>query len=313
MEQAHTKDIAFTKRRGPNAHKVSSLAHHAWPFQRNEGKYQQKVQTKPMTLAGSLEQVYREDLEMTWQQSQRRYHTKQQFSSRSSPVRGGGGVAVAVAGVETAEGAVVVDVQRLQKLVKSLCESGSFELLLKAAEDAERRAKMHVTGGVTATALYSAEELQCCSPVKSTRNNLQRIMDREAELEAEIYGLDRQLERKGHLTRTSKEKREKEGEQEGEQEGKEIAASSMVGSLAPLQPQIPHVLHDLPLIFGRARTTLRLRSGSTLAPISSKKMLDVPDSFRVLWPKPKVHVPHYASASPALLSEFLSACVEQIN
>ena len=74
-----------------------------------------------MTLAGSLEQVYREDLEMTWQQSQRRYHTKQQFSSRPSPVRGGGGVAVAVAvaGVETAEGAVVVDVQRLQKLVKS--------------------------------------------------------------------------------------------------------------------------------------------------------------------------------------------------
>ena len=307
MEQAHTKNISFTKQRGPNAYKVSSLAHHAWPFRGNKGKFQQEVETKPMTLAGSLEQVYREDLEMTWQQSQRRYHTKQQFSSRSSPVRG--------AGVEATEGAVV-DVQRLQKLVKSLCESGSFELLLKAAEDAERRAKMHVTGGVTATALYSAEELQCCSPVKSTRNNLQRIMDREAELEAEIYGLDRQLERKGHLSRTSKEKRVKEGEQEreqeGEQEGKEIAASSM-GSPAPLQPQIPHVLHDLPLIFGRARTTLRLRSGSTLAPISSKKMLDVPDSFRVLWPKPKVHVPHYASASPALLSEFLSACVEQIN
>ena len=82
-----------------------------------------------------------------------------------------------------------------------------------------------------------------------------------------------------------------------------------------LQPYIPHVLHDLPLVFRRAKKASPSHQLGTrrLAPIKSTlKLADVPDSHKVLWPKPKVECPHYPSASPELLSEFVSSLGQQL-
>jgi hypothetical protein len=131
--------------------------------------------------------------------------------------------------------------------------------------------------------LQSANELLCYSPVKATQTHLNRIKDRESELEAELKGLDAMLEARGY----SAPQREP-----SPVEDLDIGATGSIVSSRQrlLRPHVPHVLHDLPLIFPRAKQ-YRPSASRTLPPIATRHKLHVvPESFKVRWPKIHVEV-----------------------
>ena len=263
MRQASQKDITLVKRVGPQAHKVSSLAHHAWPFKNHHpvdvSKHHQRKKSK--SIAASFEQMYKDDVNMTWQKTKRKSQHLQQHSPAHQNMH----------------------TQKLQQLVADMCAAGRFELLQSAADDAARMSATHVPGGVINAGLQSANELLCYSPVKATQTHLNRIKDRESELEAELKGLDAMLQARGY----SAPQREP-----SPVEDLDIGATGSIVSSRQrlLRPHVPHVLHDLPLIFPRAKQ-YRPSASRTLPPIATRHKLHVvPESFKVLWPKIHVEV-----------------------
>ena len=122
--------------------------------------------------------------------------------------------------------------------------------------------------------------------VKATQTHLNRIKDRESELEAELKGLDAMLEARGYSAP------QREQMQISDVEDLDIGATGSITSSRQrlLRPHVPHVLHDLPLIFPRAKQ-YKPSASRTLPPIAPRHKLHVvPESFKVLWPKIHVEV-----------------------
>jgi len=297
MDAAHTKRI-FPNLSRPHAHKVSNMAHHAWPFGSVADAAPKRRPKKSLSLQESLQGMYKEGVDMTWHQAKNKHERKEQFSTAKTSAG-------------STEDVPSLQSLKMSKLIKDACKVGSFELLIKARDDAEAKARMHIEGGVTATALYGTNELQCCSPVKSQRTILQRMSDRESVLEAEILGLDQQLENiRGS---SSIVKQDVQQQEELMDDADDLAVK--ITTLSPhkhvsLQPHIPHVLHDLPMLFPRRGT----RPQPKLLPMGSRqtKLHHVPEAFKVLWKKPSVIVPHYSSASPELLAAFINGLSQSL-
>jgi CRP-like cAMP-binding protein len=287
MRQAAHKNIALTKRPGKQAHKVSTLAHHAWPFKNSNyqtNNQSQKRKKKSQSVSASFEQIYEDDINMVWAKTVRKSKIEHSSTASNSSKK--------------------ERIKNIQRMISSLCAKGSFELLQSAADDAARRATMHVNGGVVSSGLLNqtSNDLCCCSPVKATRNRLDRITDRESEIEAELKGLDAMLEARGYKTSITLDTLERGNETESK-------LDQSPKGLTMLQPHIPHVLHDLPQIFGQAK----IRRNHLVVPIATRdKLHGIPESFKVLWPRPKVTVPHYSSASPALLTKFITSLSEDL-
>lgn len=303
MDAAHQKDILPNLPR-PHAYKVSNLAHHPWPFGSVADAQPKIIREKPLSLKASLEGMYKESCDMTWQQARRRHDKREQFSTADITASS------SLADNDDESKEVLSKSFKMSKSkIKNACTEGNFQLLIKARDDAERRAKQHLKHSVTATALYNnTNELQCCSPVRKSRTVLQRISDAEMVLEAEITGLNEQL---GIIRGT---KNVNSGENLSEDLGEDLDDETLIESVTELtasgplklQPQIPHVLHDLPMLFPRRGKRPKQKINSSTKN-KQTKLHDVPESFKELWPTIKVKVPHYSSASPELLSEFIAS------
>jgi hypothetical protein len=347
MENAHTKEFNMPVQAHKKLqHHISSLAHHAWPF--NNAAKDMEIQSrsanaarrrgKTISLKASLEQMYSDEISLAWRLSKRRLRERQKFSVGN----------VTESGVsDAAEGASMAGVGggnlKASQLVKDMCADGAFQIL----QDLETKinsifVESSIPLGVTEEALRrSCGALQCRSPVKRELSEMQRLNDREAELEAELAGLDLALSVRRFGSRVC-------GGDDGGEElgvpGFTAAAADSVYALTPgmnttlsmqmidelsttleketgtgaigakrLQPHLPHVLHDLPLVFGQA-SKYAYRGPNRLPPLmgSSYEMKTVPKTFEVLWPKPVVDAPHYPSADPVLLTEFVGTLGESL-
>jgi hypothetical protein len=159
---------------------------------------------------------------------------------------------------------------------------------------------------------------------------MQRLNLREIELEAELAGIDMELGARGFGSRmhdggagdefffdSDVVSKDEIGTQGNRTPVALAVATTVEGATETrgkrLQPHLPHVLHDLPLVFGQA-SKYAYRGPERLPPLmgSSYQLKSVPKSSEVLWPKPIVETPHYPSADPVLLSEFVGTLGESL-
>ena len=297
MERAHSKDIKMKRHVHKKLqHHTSSLAHHAWPFASTAKSMQEKHRLSILhkekrgtsSLKESLNNMYRDEISLVWRTSKRRHLDRQKFGS----------------GHTSSEN----DSMKASRLVKEMCDDGAFEIL----QDLETRIKSILVDnsrllGVTEAALRaSSGVLQCRSPAKARVSQLQRFNDREAELEAELAGIDAELSNRGISTSQNM-------SHDPHDDCEDIDQDFQISDGKRLQPHMPHVLHDLPLVFGQA-SKYSSRGPQRLKPLmgSSHQLKTVPKGFEVLWPKPKVKAPHYPSADPSLLTEFVGHLGESL-